>query len=336
MRLRVIILILPFSLIAAHALLAAEEPDKTEAERIEYFGYKECIRLENRGTRVVLCLHGGRVLEYSRQGKNALYLDPAQEGWTHAPGKQPVDPCGGRFDIGPEMTIPRHPDLWLGKWQGEITGSRSARLTSPKDEPTGTQLIREFALDESASKLTCRQIIQNMSDRTTAWCHWSRTLAKGGGICLIPLTENSRFPNQYVMYGPDSTILYRPQDPNIRVRDGFLEIIATPEYPKLGMDSHAGWLGYLLRDDLLFVKRFPTFPDRVYNEIVGLTISIWYYKDLMCELEPIGPMERLDPGQSASFTEEWWLVPYAYPGKGADVDLKRLAGAVDKLTGMRE
>lgn len=299
---------------------------------MDYFGYANCIGLENGETKVVLCPEAGaRVLEYSWKGKNALYLDPAQKGWRYEPGRPVVDPCGGRFDIGPEMTIPRHPDLWLGRWTGEILGPRAARMTSVKDKATGVQLVREFVLDASSSRLTCTQTIKNFSDKQVAWCHWSRTLAQGGGICEVPLTPPSRFPNSYLMYGPGPVMNFRPDDPKVRVRDGFLEVLGTPERPKFGIDSYAGWFCYLTRNDLLFVKRFPTFPDRVYNEMAGITISLWYYKDLMCELEPIGPRNALAPGQSASFTEQWWLVPHKFPEPGKDVDLKALSQTASGL-----
>lgn len=71
----------------------------------------------------------------------------------------------------------------------------------------------------------------------------------------------------------------------------------------------------------MFVKRFPVYPDRVYSEMAGLTISIWYFKNEMCELEPIGPREILSPGASASYTEEWELMPYKFPADGQTVDL---------------
>jgi hypothetical protein len=296
----------------------------------DYFGYSRCIVLENDSARVILCPQcGGRVLEYSWKGKNALHLDSTQKGWVRTEGEK-VDPCGGRFDIGPERVIPPHPDLWLGAWSGEIVGSNMARLTSVADPATGTQLVREFTLDPSTSHLTCKQVIKNISDKPTEWCHWSRTLAEGDGICLIPLTDNSRFPKKYVMYGLGPVINYQPEDPNIRVRDGFLEVMATPERPKLGIDSYAGWFCYLLKNDLMLVKRYPTYRDRVYNEVAGLTISIWYFENQMCELEPIGPRETLAPCQSASFTEEWWLLPYAFPANRTEVNLKEVSEMVEK------
>ena len=238
-------------------------------------------------------------------------------------------PTGGRLDIGPEMIIPAHPDLWLGQWESQITGPRSARLTSKKDELTGVQLIRDFQLAEHSTHLSVTQTIKNVSDSAKHWGHWSRTFGTGGGIVLIPLTP-SRFPDSYVMYGPGPVINYRPEDPNIRIRDNFLEVLSTPLRAKLGMDSQAGWFAYLDRNDLLWVKRYPVYPDRPYGELAGLTISIWYYEDLMCELEPIGPRENIPPGGEASFTEDWWLLPYTYPRDGSDLDLEAISALVER------
>ena len=318
------------ALVASNDLFLGAAPQVEGSRFLEHSGYADCIELSNDSTRVVLCsAAGGRVLEYSLDGRNSLYLDPKQNGWTWK-GKGGIDPSGGRFDIGPEKIIPKHPKLWLGAWQGEITGPRTARLVSAEDAATGVQLIRDFRLDASSSKLLCTQTIRNVSDETKYWCHWSRTLALGGGICLIPLSEPSRFPTKYIMYGPGSTIDIAPKDPNIRVRDGFLEILGTPQHPKLGMDSHAGWFCYLTPNDLLFVKRYPTYPNRAYNEVAALTISIWYYRDIMCELEPIGPKEIIEPGGSESFTETWWLLPYAFPDEAGDVDTERISDIVQK------
>jgi hypothetical protein len=155
-------------------------------------------------------------------------------------------------------------------------------------------------------------------------------MSSGNGIVLIPLTPPSRFPKSYLMYGPGPVMEYQPVDPNIRVRDGFLEIVGPPARPKLGFDSTAGWFCYLTRNDLMFVKRFPVYPHRPYNEVAGLTISIWYFEDKMCELEPIGPAENLAPGQSASFTEQWWLLPYKFPGTVTPVDWRKVSRFVDQ------
>ena len=35
-------------------------------------------------------------------------------------------------------------------------------------------------------------------------------------------------------------------------------------------------------------------------------------------------MEVLKPGESASFTEEWWLTPYPFPAQRDALDLSKL------------
>lgn len=303
--------------------------------RVDFFGYVDCVALQNSSTRVVLCHQaGGRVLEYAVNGKNALWLDPAQAGWVQpAESRQYVDLSGGRFDIGPEMLTPGHEVLWQGAWRVEVTGPRSARMTSAEDAATGVQLIRTFQLDAVGSGLRCTQTIRNVSARTVAWCHWSRTLAQGGGIGLVPLSPRSRLPKHYVMYEGGGLIQSRPVDPNIRVREGFLEILGTPKFPKLGMDSQVGWFAYAMPNNLLFVKRYPVSPEKMYGEVAGLTISLWYDRMVRCELEPIGPLEELKPGASASFTEEWRLEEFAFPAPGQSVDLREVEGIVSRGTG---
>ena len=124
----------------------------------------------------------------------------------------------------------------------------------------------------------------------------------------------------------------RPEDPEIRERDGVLEILGPLALPKLGMDSMAGWLAYYAPNDLLFVKRFPAFPDRVYNEVAGFSVSVWYpEKRPVIELEPIGPRERLSPGEEGSFAETWYLIDRSYPADPDEVDLGELRRLVSEL-----
>jgi hypothetical protein len=82
--------------------------------------------------------------------------------------------------------------------------------------------------------------------------------------------------------------------------------------------------------DVLFVKRFAVHPDRVYNEAAGLTLSVWYPPGARIELEPIGPRERLAPGEEASFTEEWLLLAHPFPKAGEQIDLPKLREQVEQ------
>ena len=303
------------------------------AHVVTYYGYDDCIQLKNDHVSVVLCpAAGGRVLEYALDGKNVLYLPDGDEGWKYSKPGDRGNMTAGRFDIGPEKVVKRGPLLWMGRWKGEITGDRTARLISQKDPASGVQLIREFELAKNSSHLICAQTIHNVSDSAVSLCHWSRTFAVGDGIAVVPRSPLGRFPNGYVMYSDGANIGIRPEDPNIDVTDSDVVINAAPRFPKLGFDSMTGWLAYAAPTDQLFVKRFLTYPDRAYNEVAGLTISVWYPKDRgMVELEPIGPAANLKPGEKESFAEEWWLVDYEFP-KSGKLNMEMLRETVQQST----
>ncbi|MFG0287127.1 MAG: esterase, partial [Rhodopirellula sp. JB044] len=312
------------------------------AEVVEHYGFDDCIRLFNDNMNVVLCpAAGGRVLEYSRDGENILSLSPEGEGWSsrnalkEGSAKRPLMDAG-RFDVGPEKLIDRGEVLWSGKWDAEITGNRSARLTSQYDPKSGVRLVREFQLHETTSQLRCSQTIINESDKSVSVCHWGRTFAIGGGIVVVPRTANDRFPNGYVMYEDGRNLQLLPQDPNILVDPKTVVVTGPPQHAKLGFDSHAGWFAYLAPNDHMFVKRFKTFPDRPYNEIAGLTVSVWYPQKDRVELEPIGPAELLKPGKRATFVEQWWLLPYEFPSSKPsnlqEIDLSDIRKTVGRQT----
>src|SRR5262245_46891793 len=151
---------------------------------ITYHGYTQAIELKRGNTRAVLCSQaGGRVLEFSVDGRNAMFLDEEEKNWR--PGKtEPIS--AGRFDFGPELTVIAHPETWSGQWSAKITGMHAATLTSPVAQAAGIQLVREFKLVEHGTfiGLSCKQTMINVSKEIREPCHWGRSFSPGGGICV--------------------------------------------------------------------------------------------------------------------------------------------------------
>ena len=96
--------------------VAADEPkapiaNAQQTARVAPFhGYTQAIELTRGTGRAVLCPEvGGRVLVFSVDGKDAMYLDDQEKAWQ--PGK-PAQSSAGRFDYGPELTVipPTLPD----------------------------------------------------------------------------------------------------------------------------------------------------------------------------------------------------------------------------------
>jgi hypothetical protein len=216
------------------------------------------------------------------------------------------------------MTTPPHPDLWLGNWIALIQDDQSVEMTSMMDHETGIQLTRTVSLEEHFAKLKFTQSILNISETPKQYSHWSRTFCTGGGIAIAPVNPESRFPNGYITYGPGDVINYRPEcEPDVCIHDGLLQIFGPPSTKKFAMDLSEGWMAYLTRDSRLFVKKFPLYPGRVYGELASNNMSFWYNEEEMCEVEPLGPLEVIQPSYDASFTETWYNMEYDYPGRTA-------------------
>lgn len=300
-------------------------------DRMVYRGYPDCVRIQNQRTVVVICpAAGGRVLEYSLDGRNMMGLLPRDRGdlANENTGKekssngQKRTMSAGRFDIGPEKRISRGQVLWSGQWETKILDDQSVQLTSGFDRLSGTRIVRTFQLAEKDSYLRCTQQIRNESHRTIDVCHWSRTFATGGGIAVVPKSPLRRFPLGVVEYAGGNTIKFCPDDPAIDVRENAVLVSNAPQNPKLGFDSYAGWIAYAAPNNCLFIKRYTADRGRHYNEVAGLTASVWYPSNInVVELEPIGPAEFLRPGESASFTESWYLREFPFPAKPSELDV---------------
>ncbi|MFW5870339.1 MAG: hypothetical protein ACOCVL_01600 [Candidatus Sumerlaeota bacterium] len=300
-------------------------------QRIDFAGYSDCLEIFNKSTRLILGPHcGGRVLSYRHNGREALFLDPAHDGWTWTPGdEEPIDPSGGRADFGPERKVPSHESLWLGQWEVEGRSPTSAELISNTCSSSGIAMRRLFELDPNGSHVCFSQTLRNVSNESKRLCHWGRTFGAGGGICVIPLTGDHNY--DFIRFDPEG-VVRNPDDPNIRVREGFVEVLGPPQSAKLGFDTKTVWFAYAEPNDLLFVKRYPVDIRGEYGDVENMTISLYYPDHRLCELEPIGPMQTLKPGQETTFSEDWWLLDFPFPNDDHKLNLQTLEALVAEKT----
>ena len=298
-------------------------PSRSETKPLNFHGYPDCLRIENEVCRVILTGHGGgRVLEYSFHGRNVIDHDPEQDGWTLTNSQSSIDPCGGRFDIGPEKQIKNHPELWLGSWTQKIVDETTVRQESPVDTSLGLQLTRTFQLTPGSSRLKCTQSVVNHGDGAILVCFWSRTFAKAGGRCLIPIQGLSSFPKHYIAFPGGGMIATNPEDAAVVDRGDFLEIYPPPQNPKLGFDTSSNWFAYFV-NDLMFRKSYEVYDDRRYVDIAGMRIALWFEKKRI-EQEVIGPGELLKPGDTHTFSELWELSDFPTPAPDQALDLTSL------------
>ena len=86
--------------------------------------------------------------------------------------------------------------------------------------------------------------------------------------------------------------------------DDYILLQARPSLPaiKVGMFNPHGWLGYAM-NGILFIKRFDQFRGANYPDC-GSNAEV-FCNDRFVELESLGPLKELRPGESVFHKETW-------------------------------
>jgi hypothetical protein len=132
---------------------------------------------------------------------------------------------------------------------------------------------------------------------------------------IVPINSDSRFPAGYVVqYGARENSQWRTERP------GIFGIEYAGELGKVGLDSNAGWIAFSdTRDEWVFVHQFGVQPGATYPDN-GATVEVWTHGPGMAagvdfgqpqlhgefmEMEVLGPLVELAPGEDASAEMVW-------------------------------
>ncbi len=134
---------------------------------------------------------------------------------------------------------------------------------------------------------------------------WAITMMRHGGIGIFPQAQGNvddagLLPNRNLSLWPYTRI----SDPRLILRDDCILLRGKAALPplKIGYYNPAGWQGYWI-EGLLFVKRFESKPGLSYPDN-GCNAET-YCGDLCIELESLGALTELHPGQTAAHDETW-------------------------------
>lgn len=261
-------------------------------------------------TVVVLPEIGGRVVQYSRGGVNALLENPDSNGKTLAqfPGGFWVG--GYQCDFGPGLLgLPERRAVWLGPHDFVAPRDQTVETASPLDVVTGLRLLKSFTLDPDTGALGVMQRMVNASPNAARHGLHDRTLCPVGGFVLLRLPKQGRHRAGWSWLRATENGSFfdgeQPASPNVRVFGDLLVAQAGGPPGKLGSDPDAGWVAYV-RGRLLFVKYFQTWRGAAYPG-AGHTVE-FSWNDQMAALELMSPVTTLQPGQAFDFPELWQLL----------------------------
>lgn len=282
-------------------------------ETIEFLGWPNCLRLSNGRVELIVTRDvGPRILHYGLVGgRNAFRVFPEQAGLTggdewhlfgghrlwHAPEQKPrtYQPDNLPVDCDPR------PD--------------GARLVQPVEPLTGIEKALEIRLQEGTHVIVSHSLT-NLGVWPVRLAPWALTVMAPGGVAILPEpppgTPDQLLPNRVVALWPYT----RAGDPRLLWGDRYLRVRPDPQRAapvKVGMPAAEGWCGYVNQGHL-FLKRVHFQPKAVYPDF-GSGLECYAAGDFL-ELETLGPLVELEPGESTVHVEHWFL----FEGAEADTE----------------
>jgi hypothetical protein len=190
----------------------------------------------------------------------------------------------------------------------EVT-SGGVNLKGIPEQATGIQKFIHIELFSDRPGLKLHHRLQNNGLWPVELAPWTITQLPLGDMGVFPQTvgpldQSGLLPNRSIVLWPYTGW----DDSRMQLKNDYILVHAEPRLPpvKIGYLNRCGWAGYL-RDDIFFCKRFVPRLDQQHVDF-GCNCES-YCNNQFFELETLGPVSRLEPGQEAVHIEEWEIYP---------------------------
>ncbi len=294
---------------AAAALAASGAEAKVSIEKVEYYGQPNCYLLTNGRVDVIVTTDvGPRIIAYRfTGGGNILAEMPFDEVVQTELGEW--RPMGGhRLWHAPEG-VPRSYSPDNDPVEVEVSED-TVTLTQKVEPATGIRKQIAVSLAPQGSRVTVRHTLTNLGLWPVELAPWALTIVRPGGEQVIP--QEPFIPHEEKKLPARPLVLWNYtdlSDSRLKLGRKFIRVTTDPanDAPtKLGVLNTLGWTAYQV-DGALFVKRYPFVEGADYPDM-GCNYET-FTKGTFLELESLGPMTRLGPGESVTHVERWYLFP---------------------------
>lgn len=299
-------------------------------QRVPYATWKNCIRLSNPEMELLITADvGPRVIRCGFiDGPNEFWECKPQLGKTGGPEWRIYG--GHRLWHAPEH-MPRSYAPDNEPVQIETLPDGAVRFTPAVEPDTKIAKSLELRLDPRANRVTATHRLRNEGLWPIELAPWALSVMAPGGTCILPLPPRGPHPDFLL---PASTLtLWKYTDladPRYTFGTKYVLLRQDPERAapqKIGAYNPAGWIAYANHGNL-FVKRFDFVEGAAYPDL-GANVEA-FACDAMLEVETLGPLVKLEHGQTVEYVERWELHRGVdTPKNDAEVDarvLPRLQG----------
>ncbi|MGC9326939.1 MAG: hypothetical protein ACP5I1_04855 [Candidatus Hinthialibacter sp.] len=306
-------------------------PGTVTIQKTSFEGWEHCYRISNGEVELVAVADvGPRILKFGFTDRfNLLSVSKSTTGQTGGGSWRGYG--GHRLWVAPETAeVTYYPDNFecdvqiengaltltapIEVLDADLRASLSfTEIQQKANDPEFRQQLRfrkqmEIRMDENGETTIWHRIL-NGGLQTYQMAPWALTVMNPGGIGIVPNPP-------YASHGPGHWLPVRSiitwsytnmADPRLLFMKNYITIRQDPSIRapfKIGFSTTQGWTAYALKDQL-FVKKLDYFQDQTYPD-KGCSVEIFTSSGMM-EIESLGPLTTLKPGDVAAHRERWKL-----------------------------
>jgi hypothetical protein len=284
-----------------------QEKGTRAMDTVEYGGWKNCLRLGNDEVEILLTTDvGPRAIRAGFVGEENLFYEvPEQAGLT---GGGEFRLYGGHRlwhapEVKPRTYAPENRPVEAEQRGGALL------LRPPAEETTGIRKEWDVSMVDGQNRFVLVHRLVNEGPWAVELAPWCLSVMGQRGRAIVP-QEEYRPHTEYLLPARPLVLWHYTDmsDPRFTWGRRYLQLRQDPEREqpqKVGLLNARGWAAYE-RDGTVFLKTYPVWPDETYPDF-GCNTEL-FTNGRFLELETLGPLARLEPGEAVEYTETWTLL----------------------------
>ncbi len=301
---------------------------KVTVEKFNHDHWGECVKVSNGEIEFVMTVEvGPRIIRLAKvDGVNELFEDLKTEAYTEREGYKDFwgserwENMGGhRFWHSPESMprtyIPHDLPIDYEILENGVTVSVDAKQIGIRNIMTATM--------NAEGEITVKHIAENIGQWPMEFAPWCISVFEHGGLEVIPVAKRDAgyLPNRTVMLWSYSDA----KDSRFEMDNKYICMTTSPDGNaensnafKMGINCENGFAMYFNHNNL-FVKKFGYIDGAKYPDN-GCNFESYTNFKIM-EIESLGALSNLNPGEKTEYTEVWNLFcDVAKPNSNDEID----------------
>jgi hypothetical protein len=274
-------------------------------EWIEYGAWGRCVRLANAEVELVVTSElGPRIIRFG-------FVGEANE-FAEFPEQRREDPnewhiYGGHRlwhapEAKPRSYAPDNAPVEIEARGGTVLAS------APVEASTGIQKAIHLSLAANGPAASIVHLLTNRGLWEVTLAPWALSVMRTGGVAVVPQPAEEPgeglLPNRALALWPYTDM----RDARLNWGRHYIRMHQDPgvaQPVKFGLTASGGWTAYV-NDGHAFMKSYAYRREAAYPDY-GVCVECYTAADFL-ELETLGPLQCLAPGETAEYAEEWLLI----------------------------